>query len=81
MRNYALSFTEPYFLGYRMSAGFDVFRRSYRVDNGGRYDVQQTGGTIRFGLPITDNFSAGLAYNRFRKSTTCTFLTRMAIRS
>jgi outer membrane protein insertion porin family len=63
MRNYALSFTEPYFLGYRMSAGFDVFRRSYRVDNGGRYDVQQTGGTIRFGLPITDNFSAGLAYN------------------
>ena len=63
MRNYALSFTEPYFLGYRMSAGFDVFRRSYRVDSGGRYDVEQTGGTIRFGLPITDNFSAGLAYN------------------
>ncbi|MCL7998281.1 outer membrane protein assembly factor BamA [Brucella sp. 21LCYQ03] len=63
MRNYALSFTEPYFLGYRMSAGFDVFRRSYRVSSGGRYDVEQTGGTIRFGLPITDNFSAGLAYN------------------
>ncbi|MFS2326820.1 outer membrane protein assembly factor BamA [Brucella sp. H1_1004] len=63
MRNYALSFTEPYFLGYRMSAGFDVFRRSYRVSSGGRYDVEQTGGTIRFGLPITDNFSAGVAYN------------------
>ncbi|MFD1197078.1 outer membrane protein assembly factor BamA [Brucella gallinifaecis] len=63
MRNYALSFTEPYFLGYRMSAGFDVFRRSYRVSSGGRYDVEQTGGTIRFGLPITDNFSAGIAYN------------------
>ncbi len=63
MRNYGLSFTEPYFLGYRMSAGFDVFRRSYRVDSGGRYDVEQTGGTIRFGLPITDNFSAGIAYN------------------
>ncbi len=63
MRNYALSFTEPYFLGYRMSAGFDVFRRSYRVDGDGRYDVEQTGGTIRFGLPITDNFSVGLAYN------------------
>lgn len=63
MRNYGLSFTEPYFLGYRMSAGFDVFRRSYRVDTSGRYDVEQTGGTIRFGLPITDNFSVGLAYN------------------
>lgn len=63
MRNYGLSFTEPYFLGYRISAGFDVFRRSYRIDTSGRYDVEQTGGTIRFGLPITDNFSVGLAYN------------------
>ena len=61
MRNYGLSFTEPYFLGYRVSAGFDVFRRSYRVDD--NYDVSQTGGTIRFGLPITDNFQVGLAYN------------------
>ncbi|MDH7787780.1 outer membrane protein insertion porin family [Ochrobactrum sp. 19YEA23] len=61
MRNYGLSFTEPYFLGYRMSAGFDVFRRSYRVNDD--YDVEQTGGTIRFGLPITENFSVGLAYN------------------
>nr|AAA96788.1 OMP1 precursor [Brucella abortus] len=61
MRNYGLSFTEPYFLGYRLSAGFDVFRRSYRVNDD--YDVEQTGGTIRFGLPITDNFSAGIAYN------------------
>lgn len=61
MRNYGLSFTEPYFLGYRLSAGFDVFRRTYRVNDD--YDVEQTGGTIRFGLPITDNFSAGIAYN------------------
>ncbi|MBA8840329.1 outer membrane protein assembly factor BamA [Ochrobactrum sp. RH2CCR150] len=61
MRNYGLSFTEPYFLGYRMSAGFDIFRRSYRVNDD--YDVEQTGGTIRFGLPITENFSVGLAYN------------------
>ncbi|MBB5701814.1 outer membrane protein insertion porin family [Ochrobactrum daejeonense] len=61
MRNYGLSFTEPYFLGYRLSAGFDVFRRTYRVNDD--YDVEQTGGSIRFGLPITDNFSAGIAYN------------------
>ncbi|MFC4625287.1 outer membrane protein assembly factor BamA [Daeguia caeni] len=60
-RNYSLSFTEPYFLGYRVSAGFDVYRRTYRVNSD--YDVEQTGGTIRFGLPITDNFSLGLAYN------------------
>ncbi|KXF77366.1 outer membrane protein assembly factor BamA [Paramesorhizobium deserti] len=60
-RNYSFSFTEPYFLGQRISAGFDVFRKTYSLKD--RYDVEQTGGTIRFGLPITDNFSAGVAYN------------------
>lgn len=60
-RNYSFSFTEPYFLGQRMSAGFDVFRKSYRVKD--QYDVEQTGGTIRFGLPITDNFGASVGYN------------------
>lgn len=60
-RNYSFSFTEPYFLGQRMSAGFDVFRKTYTVRND--YDVEQTGGTIRFGLPITDNFGASIGYN------------------
>ncbi|WP_420962019.1 outer membrane protein assembly factor BamA [Brucella sp. IR073] len=60
-RNYSFSFTEPYFLGQRISAGFDVFRKTYSLKD--KYDVEQTGGTIRFGLPITDNFSAGVAYN------------------
>jgi len=60
-RNYSLSFTEPYFLGYRMSAGFDVFHRTYRMNND--YDVKQTGGTLRFGVPITDQLTGNLAYN------------------
>lgn len=60
-RNYSFSFTEPYFLGQRVSAGFDIFRKSYRVKD--QYDVEQTGGTVRFGLPITDNFGASVAYN------------------
>jgi outer membrane protein insertion porin family len=59
-RDYALSFTEPYFLGRRISAGFDIFRSTRRYDH---YDSQLTGGTIRFGLPITDAFSTQLAYN------------------
>jgi outer membrane protein insertion porin family len=59
-RDYALSFTEPYFLGRRISAGFDIFRSTRRYDH---YDSQLTGGTIRFGLPITDALSTQLAYN------------------
>ncbi|MET3560265.1 outer membrane protein insertion porin family [Bartonella japonica] len=60
-RNYNLSFVDPYFLGYRSSAGVDVFRSTYRADKA--YDVRQTGGSLRFGLPINDQLSANLAYS------------------
>lgn len=60
-RNYGLSFTEPYFLGYRLSAGLDVFHRSYRMNDD--YDVKQTGGTLRFSVPITEQLAGNLAYN------------------
>ncbi|AZO30511.1 MULTISPECIES: outer membrane protein assembly factor BamA [Mesorhizobium] len=59
-RDYAISFTEPYFLGRRIAAGFDIYKstREYR-----HYDTDVTGATIRFGLPITDSISTQLAYN------------------
>ncbi len=59
-RDYGLSFTEPYFLGRRIAAGFDIFKatREYKT-----YESDTTGATIRFGLPITDNLSTQLAYN------------------
>ncbi|EJF75026.1 outer membrane protein assembly factor BamA [Bartonella alsatica] len=60
-RNYNLSFVDPYFLGYRLSAGVDIFRSTYRADKA--YDVRQTGGTLRFSLPINDQLSANLAYS------------------
>jgi outer membrane protein insertion porin family len=63
-RDYRVSFTEPYFLGRRISAGFDVYHstREYR-----RYDSESTGATIRFGLPITQALSTQLAYNIVRE--------------
>ncbi|AZN99781.1 outer membrane protein assembly factor BamA [Mesorhizobium sp. M9A.F.Ca.ET.002.03.1.2] len=59
-RDYAFSFTEPYFLGRRIAAGFDVFHRTRQYDD---YESETTGATVRFGLPITDNISTQLAYN------------------
>lgn len=59
-RDYMLSFTEPYFLGRRISAGFDIYRTSRVYDD---YSVVATGGTVRFGLPITETLSSQLAYN------------------
>ncbi|GAB4354525.1 MAG: outer membrane protein assembly factor BamA [Oricola sp.] len=58
-RSYNLSFTEPYFLGYRLAATFGVFRRTKDYDT---YNVASTGGTISFGLPITEELKADIGY-------------------
>ncbi len=59
-RDFMVSFTEPYFLGRRIAAGFDIFKstREYK-----RYDSEVTGATVRFGLPITESITTQLAYN------------------
>ncbi|TPJ72500.1 outer membrane protein assembly factor BamA [Mesorhizobium sp. B2-7-1] len=59
-RDFALSFTEPYFLGRRIAAGFDIYKSTREYDH---YDTDTTGATVRFGLPITDNVTTQLAYN------------------
>ncbi|TFF25241.1 outer membrane protein assembly factor BamA [Jiella endophytica] len=59
-RSYQLSFTEPYFLGQRLAAGFDVYYSKTSTDD---YDVERTGGDVRFSAPITDHLTATVAYN------------------
>ncbi|MGE0499880.1 MAG: outer membrane protein assembly factor BamA [Rhizobiaceae bacterium] len=59
-RDFQLSFTEPYFLGRRISAGFDLFRQTRDYDN---YDTKLIGGSVRFGLPITEALTTQFAYN------------------
>ncbi|WP_306119945.1 MULTISPECIES: outer membrane protein assembly factor BamA [unclassified Roseitalea] len=63
-RTYNVSFTEPYFLGYRVSATVDVFqeRRNYSGVSGG-YDKTSTGGAVTFGLPLNDNLRATVGYS------------------
>jgi outer membrane protein insertion porin family len=48
------SFTEPYFMGRRMSAGFDAF--ATRTDQGreSSFTTQQTGGKLRLGFPLSE---------------------------
>ena len=60
-RDYSLSFTEPYFLGRRIAAGFDIYKSTREYNN--NYDSDTTGATIRFGLPITNSITTQLAYN------------------
>jgi outer membrane protein insertion porin family len=59
-RNYQLSFTEPYFLGRRLAAGFDIYTSTNTSES---YDVERTGGSLRLAAPITDEVTAQIAYN------------------
>lgn len=58
--DFTLSFTEPYFLGYRLAAGFDIFVTDDRTFD--QFDFTQEAGTIRFTAPITQEVSAGISY-------------------
>ncbi len=66
-RSYELSFTEPYFLGRRMSAGFDLYQKRQESGKNVDYDSLRTGGTIRFGLPITNTLSFNPYYTLEQK--------------
>jgi outer membrane protein insertion porin family len=62
-RTYEFGFTDPYFLGRRISAGFNVYRREYDESDFRSYNYDTTGGGVQFGLPITENFTVQLGYN------------------
>lgn len=67
-QTYDLSFTEPFFLGRRVSAGFDLFRRDSEDQDSRSFDVSNTGGTLRFGFPLTDNLTLGVRYTYDREN-------------
>lgn len=60
------SFTEPYFLGYRVAAGIDLFSKFSDNYNTGRFESRVTGGQLRFTFPITEEFSITPRYSIYQ---------------
>ncbi len=58
-----LSFTEPYVLDTRIAAGFDLFAKQNDNTQYTDYRTFVTGGTLRLGIPITDEFSIAPHYS------------------
>jgi outer membrane protein insertion porin family len=48
------SFTEPYFMGRNMSAGFDAFATRTDQVRESSFTTQQTGGKLRMGFPLSE---------------------------
>ncbi len=61
-QDYNLSFTEPYFMGRRLRAGFDLFRTDEDYQDESSYDSASTGGRLRMGWNYTDDLSQQVRY-------------------
>lgn len=65
-RGIEFNFTEPYFLGRRLAAGFDVFAKENDVSQYSFYNNFIVGGTLRLGVPVTDEITFSPRYSLFR---------------
>ena len=66
-KQYALAFTEPYFMGRRMSLGFDLSRTESPSSGSTAAPIRpftqtSTAGGVRLGLPVTDTTDLQLNY-------------------
>ena len=61
-KEYELSFTEPYFLDRRLSAGVDVFHSETDYQDEASYDSETTGGRLRLGWNYTDDLAHYVRY-------------------
>src|SRR5690606_24684499 len=59
-RSFDFSFTEPRFMGLKISSGIDVYHRIQDETDNNYYGSTATGGQLRFGLPVTRDLTATL---------------------
>ena len=65
-RGIEFSFTEPFFMGQRIAAGFDLFSKFSDNAITSRFTSETTGATIRATLPITEEFSITPRYSLYQ---------------
>ena len=61
------SFTEPYFMDYRLAAGFDVFYKETKPNNYVQYGIDQVGGTLRLGMQLNEEVTLALRYTGMQR--------------
>ena len=60
--DYSVGFTEPYFMGKRLSAGFDIYNQESDRTAFTTFQYSTFGGALRLGFPISAHLSDSLSY-------------------
>ena len=68
VRSAELDYVEPYFLDQRISAGIDLFARETLANSYFSYGTQSLGGTLKFGIPLREDFAVQLRYSLYTQS-------------
>src|SRR5215210_5395036 len=66
-RGFELSFAEPFFLGYRLAAGIDLFAKQAFASNYVSYDSTTVGASTRLGFSLREDLGMQLRYSIYRQ--------------
>jgi outer membrane protein insertion porin family len=69
-RGFNLSFVDPYFLGYRMAAGIDLFGTKNLASNYISYNSQTIGTNLRLGFALTEEIAFQPRYSFYQQKVT-----------
>ncbi len=69
-RGFELSFAEPYFLGYRLGVGIDLYAKQTLASNYISYDSETVGMALRAGFAISEELSFQARYNIYQQKIT-----------
>ncbi|HMF22867.1 MAG TPA: outer membrane protein assembly factor BamA [Pseudolabrys sp.] len=67
VRGFDLSFVEPFFLGYRMGAGIDLFARQNLASSYVSYDSKTIGANFRLGFALTEEIAFQPRYSIYQQ--------------
>ncbi len=62
-QQYDIGFTEPYFMGRELAAGFDIFKITQDLRTESSFDRDSLGGRLRLGYGLTEHLDQQLRYS------------------
>ncbi len=67
VRGFELSYTEPYFLGYRLMLGGDLYARQVLASSYYSYETKTVGTGLRLGFGLSEELALQFRYNIYRQ--------------